>query len=81
MEKSSLSKFAEYKDLVERLSLVIKVNQSTAAVLEEFSYRLYALEQDNMRLLASYRSMEQKYIDLKNRYSELQYLAKCRPKV
>ena len=81
MEKSSPSKFAEYKELVEQLSLVIKVNQSTAAVLEEFSYRLYALEQDNMRLLASYRSMEQKYIDLKNRYSELQYLAKSRPKV
>lgn len=81
MEKSSPSKFAEYKELVEQLSLVIKVNQSTAAVLEEYSYRLYALEQDNMRLLASYRSMEQKYIDLKNRYSELQYLAKSRPKV
>lgn len=81
MEKSNPSKFAEYKELVEQLSLVIKVNQSTAAVLEEFSYRLYALEQDNMRLLASYRSMEQKYIDLKNRYSELQYLAKSRPKV
>lgn len=81
MEKSNPSKFAEYKELVEQLSLVIKVNQSTAAVLEEFSYRLYALEQDNMRLLASYRSMEQKYIDLKTRYSELQYLAKSRPKV
>lgn len=81
MEKSNPSKFAEYKELVEQLSLVIKVNQSTAAVLEEFSYRLYALEQDNKRLLASYRSMEQKYIDLKNRYSELQYLAKSRSKV
>lgn len=81
MEKSSPSKFAEYKELVEQLSLVIKVNQSTAAVLEEFSYRLYALEQDNLRLLACYRSMEQKYIDLKTRYSELQYLAKSRPKV
>ena len=81
MEKSYPSKFAEYKELVEQLSLVIKVNQSTAAVLEEFSYRLYALEQDNKRLLASYRSMEQKYIDLKNRYSELQYLAKSRSKV
>lgn len=81
MEKSSPSKLSKLKEQVELLTLVIEVNQSVAAVLEEYSYRLYALEEDNKRLLANYRVLDQQYNDLRIRYSELQYLAKSRPKV
>lgn len=81
MEKSSPSKLSKLKEQVELLTLVVEVNQSVAAVLEEYSYRLYALEEDNKRLLANYRALDQHYNDLRTRYSELQYLAKSRPKV
>ena len=81
MEKSSPSKLSKLKEQVELLTLVVEVNQSVAAVLEEYSYRLYALEEDNKRLLANYRALDQHYNDLRTRYAELQYLAKSRPKV
>ena len=81
MEKSSPSKLSKLKEQVQLLTLVVEVNQSVAAVLEEYSYRLYALEEDNKRLLANYRALDQQYNDLRPRYSELQYLAKSRPKV
>lgn len=80
MEKSSPSKLSKLKEQVELLTLVVEVNQSVAAVLEEYSYRLYALEEDNKRLLADYRSLDQKYNSLNTRYSELLYkLAERRP--
>lgn len=73
MEKSSLSRLSEFQELIQQLSLMMKVNQKLSDVLAEYDHRLYCLEEDNKRLLADYRALDKKSLSLEKRYSELLY--------
>lgn len=73
MEKSSLSRLSEFQELIQQLSLMMKVNQKLSDVLAEYDHRLYCLEEDNKRLLADYRAIDKKCLSLEKRYSEVLY--------
>lgn len=73
MEKSSPSRLSEFQELIQQLSLMMKVNQSISNILAEFDQRLYCLEEDNKRLLATVRMLNNTVASLEKRYSEMLY--------
>lgn len=67
------SKLANLRELVALLSLSVQIQTETADIMEDFSIRLYSLEEDRKRLLANYKALENKCASLEKRYSELLY--------
>lgn len=66
-------RIASLKELTQMLQISAQVQVETAAVLDEMSTRMYALEEDNKRLIASSRSQADSIRSLEKRYSELLY--------
>lgn len=73
MEKSSISRLANLRELVALLSLSVQIQTETSGILEDYEKRLYSLEEDRRRLLADYRAMDMKCQSLEKRYAELLY--------
>lgn len=73
MEKSAPSRLANLKELVQHLSLSIQIQGEVSAILEELHIRLYSVEEDRRRLVATVRDQESKIRSLEKRYSELMY--------
>ena len=73
MEKSAPSRLANLKELVQLLSLSIQVQGEVSAILDDLHVRLYSVEEDRRRLVATVRDQSAKIRSLENRYSELLY--------
>lgn len=73
MEKSLPARLANLKELTQVLSLSVQIQAETAAILDELAMRVYSLEEDRKRLLASSRSHDDSIKSLEKRYSELLY--------
>ena len=67
------SRLANLRELVSLMSLSVQVQGEISAILDEYDRRLYSLEEDRTRLLASYRDLHQKCQSLERRYSDLLY--------
>lgn len=67
------NKFNQLKELIERADLSVKTNRAIVELLEEFSHTLYALKEQNARLLANYRSLDNETKRLRTQYSEILY--------
>lgn len=61
------------RDLIDKLSLTVKLNDEVCAVLEDVYQVLYATEQDMKVLRAANRSQAEKIVSLEKRYSEILY--------
>lgn len=73
MEKSAPLRLSNLRQLIAQLQLSLQCDKEITDLLEEFSIRIYALEEDNKRLLASVRAQDSKNQSLEKRYSELLY--------
>ena len=73
MEKSAPSRLSNLRQLIGQLQISLQCDKEITDILEEFSCRIYALEEDNKRLLATVRAQEGKNQSLEKRYSELLY--------
>ena len=73
MEKLAPSRLANLKELVQLLSLSIQVQGEVSAILDDLHVRLYSVEEDRKRLVATVRDQSAKIRSLENRYSELLY--------
>ena len=73
MEKSVPSRLSNLRELVSLLSLSVQIQAEISGILEEYERRVYALEEDNKRLLACYRDCDGKLHSLEKRYSEVLY--------
>lgn len=73
MEKSVASRLSNLKELIQLLNISVQIQVETAALLEDYNSRLYSLDEDRKRLLASYRALDSKCQSLEKRYSELLY--------
>lgn len=73
MEKSAPSRLANLKELVQHLSLSIQIQGEVSAILEEMHIRLYSVEEDRRRLVATVRDQSEKIRSLEKRYSEVLY--------
>lgn len=71
--KLAPSRLANLKELVQHLSLSIQIQAEVSAILEDLHIRLYSVEEDRKRLLATVRDLEGKNRSLEKRYSELLY--------
>lgn len=72
-EKAAPSRLANLKELISLISYSSQAQVEISAILEEFQQRIYSLEEDRKRLIADYRSVNDKCISLERRYSELLY--------
>lgn len=73
MEKTTPTKLGNLRELVGLLSLAVQVQGEIADILADYERRVYALEEDNKRLLAVTRSQSNDIQSLNKRYSELLY--------
>lgn len=73
MEKSAPSRLANLKELVQYLSLSVQIQTEVAGILEDLHTRLYSVEEDRRRLVATVRDQSAKIRSLESRYSELLY--------
>lgn len=73
MEKSTISRLANLKELVAHLSLSIQIQTEVSAILEEISIKMYSLDEDRKKLLELTRQQDGKIRSLEKRYSELLY--------
>ena len=73
MDLSTPSRFSRIKELLEQLRISVELDVEMTAILEEMFQRMYALDEDNKRLLATVRVQEGKISSLDKRYSELLY--------
>ena len=67
------SRLGNLRELVGLLGLSVQVQREIADILEDYEIRLYSLEEDRKRLLASNRDLLQKCNSLETRYSQLMY--------
>lgn len=73
MEKSSPSKLAETRALVAQLGLSYKVMDQMLDLIDAFSIELYAVRQDQKRLIENYRQLAQENALLRKQYAEVLY--------
>lgn len=73
MAKSAPSKLANLRELVAALSLTVQIQAEIADILDEYEQRLYSLDEDRKRLVATTRAQELRIASLEKRYSELLY--------
>lgn len=69
----STSRLANLRELVQVLSLCVQVQREVSEILEDYESRIYALQEDNKRLLAADRVKEEKIRTLEKKYSEVLY--------
>lgn len=67
------SRFSELRALVAQLGGSYKVYCEIIDIIDDLYIRLYALQEDNKRILANYRSQDQQIKSLRDQYSELLY--------
>lgn len=73
MEKKAPSKLANLRELVALLSTSVQIQSEIADILDDYDRRLYSLEEDRKRLLATNRQQANDIVSLQNRYSQLLY--------
>lgn len=71
MDRSTPSRIARAKELIEQLRISVELDVEMTAILEEVIQRMYVLDEDNKRLVAASRVQEGKIASLEKRYSEL----------
>ena len=73
MEKKVPSKLANLRELVALLSTSVQIQTEIADILDDYDRRMYSLEEDRKRLLATNRQQANDIASLQKRYSELLY--------
>lgn len=73
MEKSSPSKLSETRALVAQLGLSYKIFDEILDLLDDYQVRLYALQEDQRRVLADYRQLSQELALVRRQYAEVLY--------
>lgn len=73
MADNTPSRLANLKELISLLSLSVQVQRETSEILADYEKRIYCLEEDQRRLLATVRTQEDQIRLLNNRYSEVLY--------
>lgn len=73
MERKAPSKLANLRELVALLSTAVQIQTEIADILDDYDRRLYSLEEDRKRLLATNRQQANDIASLQKRYSELLY--------
>ena len=58
MDRSTPSRFSRVKELLEQVRIHVELDVEMTAILEEMFQRMYALDEDNKRLLATVRVQE-----------------------
>lgn len=67
------SRLGNLRELVGLLGLSVQVQREIADILEDYEVRIYSLEEDRKRLIATNRDLLQKCNSLETRYSQLMY--------
>ena len=73
MEKSAPSRFAKVKELIDQLRISVQLDSEMTAILEDLHGFVYAVQEDNKRLVATVRRQDERINSLEKRYSELLY--------
>ena len=73
MEESITSRLSNLKELVQYLSLSIQIQTEVSAILEDYSIKLYSLDEDRKKLFELVRQQDSKIRSLEKRYSEVLY--------
>lgn len=71
MEKSTPSRIAKAKELIEQLRISVQLDAEITAILEDLHGFVYAVQEDNKRLVATVRRQDERINSLEKRYSEL----------
>lgn len=72
-EKNTPSRLSNLKELIRILDISVQIQAEVSAILSDYEVRVYSLEEDRRRLIADYRSIENRCKSLEKRYSELLY--------
>lgn len=72
-EKNTPSRLSNLKELIRILDISVQIQAEVSAILADYEVRVYSLEADRRRLIADYRSIENRCKSLEKRYSELLY--------
>lgn len=67
------SRISNLRELVALMSLSVQVQGEIASILDDYDQRIYSLEEDRKRLLASNKDYHLKLQSLERRYSDLLY--------
>ena len=73
IEKNTPSRLSNLKELIRILDISVQIQAEVSAILADYEVRVYSLEEDRRRLIADYRSIENRCKSLEKRYSELLY--------
>lgn len=73
IEKNTPSRLSNLKELIRILDISVQIQAEVSAILSDYEVRVYSLEEDRRRLIADYRSIEQRCQSLEKRYSEVLY--------
>lgn len=60
-------------ELISSADLNVKTHKAFADVLSSISKEMYGIREDNKRLLANYRALNESFNSLNTRYSEVLY--------
>lgn len=71
--KTAPSRVSNLRELIASLGLTVQIQAEIADILEEYEKQMFALKEDNKRLIADYRALEGRCNSLDKRYSELLY--------
>lgn len=69
----SPSRFSELRALIAQLGASYKIYGEFIDIIDDLYIRLYALQEDNKRILANYRVSDQNLKSVREQYSELLY--------
>lgn len=71
MEKSTPSRFAKVRELIDQLRICVQLDTEMTDILEELHTHIYGIEEDMKRMVATSRRHDEKINSLETRYSQL----------